>query len=328
MTRAFCAILVAGLALCGGALCGAVRAEDAVWHHGIVEAKSDAGIVFMPAQHDFAARQGLKIDYVQLKGDALVLKAFLAGDLDSYEGSPGGAIIAAAHGADVKLVGCYWPGLTYGLFTKGGIDSVAGLAGKNIAISSPGSLPDLMVRAVLEKNGMAAGLVHFAMLGADADRFRALSAGTVDAAAFSTEFLPMIQGQGISLLVNAAAALPDYLRFCTYMSSRTLKERPAQAAAFLAAGMQGYRHAMADRGETLALTRSIIHVGADDPRPGQLFDEAVNYHAVDPTMALPMDKLAWMQALLVRTGNLPAPYDLTRLVDPAPRQAALGLAGK
>jgi len=89
-----------------------------LWRHGIVEAKSDAGIVFMGSKGGFAEKQGLKIEIKQFKGDTLALKALLAGELDSYEGNPGSPMVAASRGADIKVVGCYWPGLTYAIYSK------------------------------------------------------------------------------------------------------------------------------------------------------------------------------------------------------------------
>ena len=63
--------------------------ELKVWRHGVVEAKSDAGFVFMAAEGGFGKKEGLDIKMVQFKGDAIALRALLAGDLDSYEGSHG-----------------------------------------------------------------------------------------------------------------------------------------------------------------------------------------------------------------------------------------------
>jgi len=71
------------LALSAG-LAGSVSAQNLkAWRHGIIEAKSDAGILFMPGARDFAAKRGLKLELVQLKTDAIALKALLSGDLDS-----------------------------------------------------------------------------------------------------------------------------------------------------------------------------------------------------------------------------------------------------
>src|SRR5438067_2484430 len=72
--------------------------ELKIWRHGVVEAKADAGFVFMAQQRGFAEKQGIRLEMPQFTGDALALKAMLAGELDSYEGNPGSPIIAAARG--------------------------------------------------------------------------------------------------------------------------------------------------------------------------------------------------------------------------------------
>src|SRR5215471_4151923 len=199
--------------------------EMTLWRHGIVEAKSDAGIVFMGSKGGFAEKQGLNIEIQQFKGDTLALKALLAGELDSYEGNPGSPMVAASRGADIKLIGCYWPGLTYAIYSKVGIKSPAELKGKTFAISAPGALPDLVARAVLAQNNVAATDVKFTVMGSDADRFKAVTAGIVDAAAASSGFAPLAEKTGVKMLVHAIEAVPNYVRFCIYSSAKTLAAR-------------------------------------------------------------------------------------------------------
>ena len=302
--------------------------ELRVWRHGVVQAKSDAGFVFMAAEGGFAKKFGLDIKMIQFKGDALALRAMLAGELDSYEGSPGAPIIAGGHGAGVKIAGCYWPGLTYGVYAKPGINSVADLKGKTLAISSPGALPDLLVRAVLLKNHMTAKDVHFSVMGSDGDRFKAVAAGVVDAAAASTGFLPLAKKNNLKLLVNAHDDVPDYLRFCVQVSDKTLKDRSDDLTKFLAAEMEAWRYALDNRDKTVALSQKITHSKPNDPRAAYIYGEVKRISAIDPTMPLPMKKLAWMEDLLVKTGNLKKPVDVTKLVVTEPRERALKLIGK
>ncbi|MGB8429809.1 MAG: hypothetical protein WCE72_08310, partial [Pseudolabrys sp.] len=87
--------ILALAALMGLLVVPASAQELKLWRHGIVEAKSDAGIVFMGSRGGFAEKQGLKIEIQQFKGDTLALKSLLAGELDSYEGNPGSPMIAA-----------------------------------------------------------------------------------------------------------------------------------------------------------------------------------------------------------------------------------------
>src|SRR5262249_56921360 len=173
----------------------------------------------------------------------------LAGEVDSYEGSPGGPMVAASQGADLRLLGCYWPTLTYGIYARQSIATAQDLRGKSMAISAPGALPDLLARAVLEQNGIPGSEVRFAVMGSDTDRYRAVSVGTVDAAAASTEFVPIAGPPGVKLLVHAHDAGPNYLRFCSYRTSRTLAQRNADVTAILAATISGLRYAMANRGK-------------------------------------------------------------------------------
>jgi NitT/TauT family transport system substrate-binding protein len=298
------------------------------WRDGVVEAKSDAGFVFMADKGGFAAKEGLDLNMIQFKGDALALRGMLAGELESYEGNPGAPLLAASHGADVKIIGCYWPVLTNAIFVRQGISSVADLKGKAFAISSPGALPDLFARVVLQQNNLTDSDVKFAVMGSDADRFRALAAGIADAAVISTEFAPIAQQQGLRLLVHPHDAAPNYLRFCVYTSSTVLKERNDDVVHFLAAEMKALRYALANRDKVVDLTQQITGIKPDDPRPGYIFDEVTKYSAIDPAMPVPLEKLDWLQDLLVKTGNLATKIDVKTIVDDGPRQKALAQIGK
>ena len=322
MARLLALFIVAALALAAPAAAQPLK----TWRHGVVEAKSDAGFVFMAQQKGFAEKQGIKLEMPQFTGDALELKALLAGELDSYEGSPGSPIIAAAHGAGIRLVGCYWPGLTYGLFSKPDNKGGADLKGKSFAISAPGALPDLLARAVLQKFGLTANDVKFVVMGADADRFRALVGGKVDIAAASTEFAPVAAAQGVKLLYHAHDVTPDYLRFCIYMTPETIARKKAEAAHFLAAEMAALRFALDHPEDTAAVARAVAKIPAGDQRPGYIYEEVKKYSAIDPELKIPLDRLAWMQDLLVKTGNLNAPGDVGKLVDGSVREAAMKLA--
>lgn len=313
---------------CAALLALAISAMPAfaqkTWRHAIIEAKSDAGFSMMVTR-GFAEKQGLKLDIMQIKADQIGLKALLAGELDSYEGGPGGAIVAAARGADVKILGCHWPGLVHGLFARDPVSKVEDLRAKNIAISSPGALPDLLIRAVLEKNGIPTNEVKFANLGSDTDRYKALTVGVVDAAIVSTEYLP-IAPPNVRLLATGREALPNFMRVCMITSGKTIAAKPDEAAHFLAAEISALRFATTHRDDEVKLTFEIAKAKPDDPRPGFIFDEAVRHKDIDPEISLPMEKLAWMQEMLIKNGSMPKPVDLTKVVAPDVRAKALELA--
>jgi NitT/TauT family transport system substrate-binding protein len=298
------------------------------WRHGIIEAKSDAGILFVASKRDYAAKLGLKLDFVQLKNDAIALKALLAGDLDSYEGGPGGAIIAASHGGDVKIVGCNWLVPPHGVYVRGNIASMGDLKGKSVAVSAPGSFPEIFARAAFEKAGVPVSAVKLAAMGSDSDRYRALMAGVVDAAIISNEFVPLAGKEPIRDLMPAREVMPEFLRVCVQMSGKSLGQRREDAARFIAAEIEGLRYAMSHRDETIKLTQDTTGAKADDPRAAYVFDETVKAKSVAPEMPIPMDRLDFMQKELVTEGSLARPIDLEKAVDKGVREQALALLAK
>jgi NitT/TauT family transport system substrate-binding protein len=321
-------MLKAGLAaaLLAGLIAAAVpagAADPIPWRHGLLEAKSDAGIMLMPAEGGFAEKQGLKLEIVQIKSDITGLQALLAGELDSFEGGIGGSIKVAARGTDVKIVGCYWIGLPHGIFVRQSVAGVADLKGKAFAISAPGAMPDILARALLEQKGIPASEVRFVNLGSDLDRYKALSAGVVDAAVVSGEYTPIAQREGVKLLVPGREILPNYIRNCTLMRGKTIQEKEEAAVRFLTAEILGLRYALSHREESLKLTQRLTEAKPDDPRAAYLYDDALRSGAVDAEMPIPLDKIAWMQDLLVRTGDMAQPGDVARMVEPKLRRLAL-----
>jgi len=310
------------LAACGSQVAGQ---ELKPWKHGVIEPKGDAGFMVMVAQRDFATRYGLKVEIVSLKNGATAHKALLAGELDSIESSPGAAILAGARGADIKILGCDWPGVPHGLMVREGIEKVSDLKGKTIAVAAPGSLPNLLIGAILEKNNMAPSDVRFANLGGDLERYKAVVAGVADAGIVASEFMA-VAPKGIKMLIPGHEALPEYVRLCLTMTGKTIASRRQDAERFIAAEIDALHFALTHRDETIKVTRDAIHAKEDDPRIAFAYDETVRTKAVDPDVTLPLAKLNWMHDQLVKAGNLKQPIDLAKMTAPEVRDAAAKLA--
>src|SRR5450631_1163171 len=304
-----------------------VSAQDRVWKHGLLNAKSDAGIFMMVSTRDFAAKQGLKIEISQFKDDQIALKSLIAGELDSFEGGPQGVFAADAKGADVKLLGCHWVVVPHGIYAKENIAKVADLKGKSIAVSAPNSMPDMLARSALEQYGVSDKDVKLAAIGSDHDRYQALIGGVVDAAVVSNEYQP-VAPKDVHLLVAGRDAVPNFLRVCLISTAKKLAERGDDAVRFLAAEMNALRFALSHRDETVALTRELIHAKPDDLRPAFVYDDAVKHKAVDPTLPLPAEKILWIQEQMVKAGKLSKPLEVSVVTAPEYRERALKLVGK
>jgi NitT/TauT family transport system substrate-binding protein len=301
-------------------------AQEKVWKHGLIKAKADAGIFLMVTTRDFAKKQGLKLEISEFNNDQLALKALIAGELDSFEGGPQGAFSANSKGADTKILGCHWVVVPHGIYAKDSIKTVADLKGKQIAVSAPNSMPDMLARSALEKFGLSDKDVKLAAVGGDRDRYQALVGGVVDAAVVSNEIEP-VAPKNIHLLVAGRDAVPNFLRVCIISSAKVLATRGDDAVKFLAAEMSALRYALSHKAETVALTEKLIHSKPGDPRPAFVYDDAVQHHAVDPTLPLPAAKFEWIQAQLVKAGKLKKALDLKTFTAPEVREKALKLSG-
>src|ERR1700704_455760 len=212
------------------------------WKHGIISPKADAGFLLMAAKRGFAEKEGLKLELLEVKDDQIGLKALLAGELDSYEGGVQGAIAADVRGADVKIIGCHWVVIPHGIMVKSGIDKVEDLKGKAIAVSAPGSFPDMLARVVLAKYKLAPADVRLAAVGGDRDRYTALAGGVVDAAVVSNEYLPLPSSNSLKMLLEGRDALPDFVRICMFSTGKRLAERREDAIRYLTAQSKALRY--------------------------------------------------------------------------------------
>jgi len=129
--RAICLSASFGVALMAPV---AVHAADP-WRYGVVEAKGDAGLIFMPSR--FGDKYGLDIQMVQFTSSTTPVKALISGDIDAFTTSPGVALVAMSRNAALKFVGCNWQGATTTLYGASDIKTMADLKGR--ASASPAS---------------------------------------------------------------------------------------------------------------------------------------------------------------------------------------------
>ncbi len=154
--------------VCVAILIGAVTTAGAQtlvpWRHGTVAPKGDAGFFYMAAEGGFAKQQGLDLKMLAFQNDTLMLKALVAGELDTFEGSPISPMIAGAKGADVKILGCSWIKLTYSFFSRPEIGWIRAIVAKTVdaAISTSdfAARPELGLKALAQASEMLPDFVR------------------------------------------------------------------------------------------------------------------------------------------------------------------------
>jgi NitT/TauT family transport system substrate-binding protein len=297
------------------------RAEDP-WRHGTLAPRGDAGFIYMAAEGGFAKAEGLELKMQPFPNDTAMMKALIAGELDSYEGSPVSALIAGSTGADVKILGCTWPKLTYSLFAHDGVGTIADLKGKKVGISAPGSLPDLVARALLRQAGIAPSEASFVASGNDQERLRAVMARTIDAAIATGDFAARPEFK-LRTLAVAGAALPQFVRQCLITRGDLIRTKRPLVVSFVAAEMNGYGFALAHHDKEITLTRRIAGLPPGDPVAEANYREVVEQRAISPAVEIDLDKLRWLRDLLAEDGRMAAKFDPAAVTDPSIRDAAL-----
>ena len=305
----------------------AANAQEKVWKHGILEAKSDSGFIAMVDKGGFAAKRGLKVELLQIKAGSTLMKALIAGEIDSVDMGAAESIVAGARGTGVKIVGCTWHGMPQVVLAKAEIKTPADLKGKTVAISSPGSLPDLLFRGMLDAEKVPVSEVKFATQGADLDRYKSLVAGITDAAVVSNEFVAVMPSN-VKVLMEANVVVPKFIRLCLATTSKVLAERRDDLVKFVAAEMDAYKYATTHRAETIKLAHEMTHAKPDDKRAEFITDQTIASKQIDPALSIPADRLEWMQELFAKAGVIKNTVPVASLIDASVRDDAAKLAGK
>jgi len=309
--------------------CGlsAAQAQEKVWKHGILEAKSDSGFIAMVDKGSFAEKRGLKVELLQIKAGSTLMKALIAGEVYSVDMGAAESIVAGACGTGVKIVGCTWHGMPQVVLAKAEIKTPADLKGKTVAISSPGSLPDLLFRGMLDAEKVPASEVKFATQGTDLDRYKSLVAGITDAAVVSNEFVAVMP-PNIKVLLQANVVVPKFIRLCLATTSKVLAERRADLVKFVVAEMDAYEHATTHRAETVKLAHEMTHAKPDDKCAEFITDQTISSKQIDPTLTIPADRLEWMQELFVKAGVIKLAVPIASIIDAGVRDHAAKVAGR
>ena len=122
--------------------------------------------------------------------------------------------------------------------------------------------------------------------------------------------------------------MPKFIRLCLATTSKVLAERRDDLVKFVAAEMDAYKYATTHREETIKLAHEMTHAKPDDKRAEFITDQTISSKQIDPTLAIPADRLEWMQELFVKAGVIKQTVPIASLIDTSVHDDAAKLAGK
>jgi NitT/TauT family transport system substrate-binding protein len=202
--------------------------------------------------------QGLSIEETYVTGDSNAVRAVLSDQVDIGVGVGTFSILSAvAAGADIKVVGSWSPLPDYNVVIGAGKgSSVSDLAGKIIATSGPGALPDQLPRILMRKHHVDESASKFIQVGGHPARLQAVLGGRADATLVNTvTALDAIESGKVTLVAKIASEFPKLGYTWNVAKAATLTD-PAKGVAIqklTTAGIRGSRFIMQNPDEAAAI---------------------------------------------------------------------------
>jgi NitT/TauT family transport system substrate-binding protein len=284
--------------------------------------------VVVAEKQGFFKEEGLKVSVQNFGSGQKAVQAVIGGGADIGGSSIEPVAAAAARGQKVKVIGAYADRLTSNLTTPGSIGSVKELKGKPVGIQDVGAFRELMVRYVLQRNGMTPEDVSYRPVQASGYT-GALLAGQIDAAILQQEqyFAVKEKKPAFHSLADLYKLQPDYFYGTYFAKEDWIGAHSKQATAFAAALIKAHRFMYDNQDETVKIAAEAT--GFDEKAVTQAYDVLMRKNDVFPVDA-GLDRkrieytLGELEKLKSISGQAPA-YD--DFVDTAPGAAALKKVG-
>ncbi|MGV6872111.1 ABC transporter substrate-binding protein [Pseudochelatococcus sp. B33] len=150
----------------------------------------------------------LHIDEVYVTGDSNAMRVLLSKDVDIATIGAVNIFAAIEAGAKIKAISSWQPIADYEFViaeSKG--SSLADLAGRIIATSGPGGMPDQLPRMVMRKHNVDESKSRFIQVGGHAARLQAVIGGRADATLIN--FITTAKGgDAVKVLTNISSEFP------------------------------------------------------------------------------------------------------------------------
>jgi NitT/TauT family transport system substrate-binding protein len=233
---------------------------------------------YVAVEKGFFKKNGIDAEIVEFRGDVIGMKALLANDVDVLLniGATSG-IVSAAQGAKIRAWLVPHPVTPYHFVARKDIPGgIRGLAGKTIAVSGIGAVSYHIPRIILERNGVDPEKVNYLVAGSNADRFRALISGKVDATMVSTIEAAKVESfPELVDLVVVAKAVPEIPFIFSLAREDYIQKNPDTMYRLTKATIEATRWIATNKAGTVEVASKVI----PDEKPETL---AKAYDMADP----------------------------------------------
>ena len=153
---------------------------------------------FVAKEHGFFQQEGLNGEMVVMPA-SLNIKVLLAGDIQ-YAATIGSAVAASIRGINVRTVMLFVDRPLQDLVGGPGINSIADVKGKIVALSSRGGLQDIVMRRMLAQSKIDPGEVTMITIAGQSALIAAVKTGRVAAALLNPPYNFLAYREGLNNL--------------------------------------------------------------------------------------------------------------------------------
>ena len=196
-------------------------------------------------------KHGLDVDVIMINGSARSVAALLGGSTQFATGSATGPIVAAARGADLKVIAASYNKFPYAFIVKPEIRTPKDLRGKRVNILNFGGSNDLALQLALKEWGLKLPDIQV-MIGGDAPtRLLSLMTGRTDATILSPPHLTKAVQAGYRVLADMGEMSANFTQSSLYVKGSFLREDRDRVKRFVRAYSEAVHAMKNDRERTL-----------------------------------------------------------------------------
>jgi NitT/TauT family transport system substrate-binding protein len=187
-------------------------------------------------QEGFFGREGLDVESIVVRNDAIILAALAAGEFDYVETGAPPAVVAIAKGLPFVIIGGFRNRLDYMLIGKKGTKSIADLKGGKIGVTGAGGLSEAVAISGMKKLGFQRDKDYTIFYAGNSPlRMIALEQGIIDASIFSPQQHLILTQKGYNVIADIGNLLPEIPALILSSTRNKTKSNPDQAVRFLRA---------------------------------------------------------------------------------------------
>ena len=264
---------------------------------------------FVAEALDLFAAEGLSVARNIFTRPPDPVAALVSGQLDIINVIPDVALLETVKGAPLTIIANTNDRPQYRLLAQADIQHCGQLEGKKIGVNDGRSAEALVLRRLLQRNGLKPDAYELVAAGPPPERCEKLKQGVIAATMVTQPFDFLLEEAGFAVIASSLEAVPTYpFTVCVIRKEQEIDQK---YVAFLRALMNAWEWLaqLANRAKAVEiLSRATETAPAQAERTYELYLELPSPPSLEPTH----ERVATLLDLLAESGRLPLPLPPAR----------------